>query len=122
MSLRNATDIIDNKSDLSSDLEKYLRILLEEKETEIKKKAIETRNQKEREINLRMVNIPEKNYAIQQTKDTQMLYSKIMGELPTFFNEQGGNHPVVAVGLYDMVYFCNLLSTHVGLTPVYSIG
>ena len=87
-----------------------------------KKKAIETRNQKEREINLRMVNIPEKNYAIQQTKVTQMLYSKIMGELPTFFNEQGGNHPVVAVSLYDMVYFCNLLSTHVRLTPVYSVG
>ena len=68
MSLLNTTDIIDNKSDLPSDLEKYLRILLEEKETEIKKKAIETRNQKEREINLRMVNIPEKNYAIQQTE------------------------------------------------------
>lgn len=51
-----------------------------------------------------------------------MLYSKIMGELPTFFKEQGGNHPVVAVSLYDMVYFCNLLSTHVGLTPVYSVG
>jgi len=58
MSLLNATDIIDNKSDLPSDLEKYLRILLEEKE--IKKKAIETRNQKEREINLRMVNIPDR--------------------------------------------------------------
>ena len=122
MSLLNATDIIDNKSDLPSDLEKYLRILLEEKETEIKKKAIETRNQKEREINLQMVNIPEKNYAIQQTEVTQTLYSKIMGELPTFFNEQGGNHPVVTVSLYDMVYFCNLLSTHVGLTPVYSVG
>lgn len=60
ISLLNATDIIDNKSDLPSDLEKYLRILLEEKETEIKKKAIETRNQKEREINLRMVNIPDR--------------------------------------------------------------
>ncbi len=69
-----------------------------------------------------MVNIPEKNYAIQQTEVTQTLYSKIMGELPTFFNEQGGNHPVVAVSLYDMVYFCNLLSTYVGLTPVYSVG
>lgn len=45
-------------------------------------------------------------------------------EKKNYYQEIGihDNHPVVGVSLYDIMYFCNVLSVKNGLTPVYSVN
>lgn len=44
-------------------------------------------------------------------------------EKKNYYQEIGihDNHPVVGISVYDVMYFCNLLSARNGLTPVYSV-
>jgi branched-chain amino acid transport system substrate-binding protein len=58
------------------------------------------------------------------TEVTQGMYEDIMGSNPSYFTS--GNEapfrPVEQVSWYDALVFCNRLSIHEGLTPVYSIS
>ena len=83
-----------------------------------------------KEIEIQMVQIPNRNYKIMPTEVTQGLYEKVMKNNPSFFQgkdnmpengELQENRPVERVSWYDAVYFCNKLSSINGLEPVYSV-
>ena len=83
-----------------------------------------------KEIEIQMVQIPNRNYKIMPTEVTQGLYKKVMKNNPSFFQgkdnmpengELQENRPVERVSWYDAVYFCNKLSSINGLEPVYSV-
>ena len=67
-------------------------------------------------------------YMIQKYEVTQDLYMAVMGENPSYFNnnptegEVQEKRPVENVSWYDAVFFCNKLSIIMGLTPAYSIN
>ncbi|WP_294430564.1 SUMF1/EgtB/PvdO family nonheme iron enzyme [uncultured Treponema sp.] len=69
--------------------------------------------------NSKMIAIPGKNIEMLSTEVTQKTYQKIMGENPSYF--KGENNPVENVSWYDAIYFCNMLSYTMGLTPAYSV-
>ncbi|WP_296331178.1 formylglycine-generating enzyme family protein, partial [uncultured Treponema sp.] len=69
--------------------------------------------------NSEMIAIPGKSIEMLSTEVTQKTYQKIMGENPSYFEDE--NNPVERVSWYDAVYFCNKLSETMGLTPVYSV-
>jgi formylglycine-generating enzyme required for sulfatase activity len=60
------------------------------------------------------------SYLIADIEVTQGLYSVIAGKNPSFFQMYA--HPVESISWYDAVEFCNLLSSHEGLTPAYEIN
>ena len=98
------------------------------------------------EIELNMVKIPDANFEMLEHEVTVDLYEKVMGKRPLFIPEiyineetkevdsfktynqfvfQNGSefneYPVIAVNVYDAMYFCNKLSEIKGLEPAYSV-
>lgn len=95
------------------------------------------------EIELNMVKIPDANFEMLEHEVTVDLYEKVMGKRPLFipnvsinketkektirydFVFQNGSefneYPVIAVNVYDAMYFCNKLSEIKGLEPAYSV-
>ena len=77
---------------------------------------------------LKMVEIPNKNYKILSTEVTQEFYVAVMSENPSYFfdnplnGENQQKRPVESVSWYDAIYFCNLLSEILDLEPVYSVN
>ena len=77
---------------------------------------------------LKFVKIPDKKINMLQTEVTQYIYEIVMGENPSYFKgdrepaegELQEKRPVERVSFYDAIYFCNKLSTMIGLVPVYS--
>ena len=67
-----------------------------------------------------MVNIPGKTFKMLSTEVTQALYTAIMGENPSLY--VGDTLPVLDVGWFEALAFCNALSTFTGLEPVYTIN
>ncbi len=60
-----------------------------------------------------------KSFEMSSTEVTQILYSKVMGENPSFY--KGDLLPVERVSWYDSIYFCNLLSQMTGKVPCYTV-
>ncbi|MFJ8073760.1 formylglycine-generating enzyme family protein [Streptomyces sp. NPDC096176] len=59
-------------------------------------------------------------YRIAAVPVTQALYARITGARPS--TAQGDRLPVEGVSWWDAVSFCNALSRHEGLKPVYRLG
>lgn len=68
---------------------------------------------------LKMVNIPGKNFKMSTTEVTQEVYIKIMGSSPSYKDDKC---PVSKVSFYDALCFCNKLSVKEGLEPVYNVN
>ncbi|MCI7397562.1 MAG: SUMF1/EgtB/PvdO family nonheme iron enzyme [Spirochaetia bacterium] len=68
---------------------------------------------------LKFANIPNQQYKMLNTEVTQKLYQSVMGNNPSYFEEE--NNPVENVSWFDAINFCNKLSVRLGLTPVYSL-
>ena len=71
-------------------------------------------------VSFRMIEIPQKDFAIGETEVTQDVYELIMGENPS--HNVGEKFPVENVSYYDAIVFCNLLSFATGRNPVYSVN
>ena len=69
-------------------------------------------------VEFKLVQLPEKGFAIGQTQVTQALWEAVMGSNPSHF--KGPRKPVEQVSWEDSVKFANTLSRKLGLTPVYS--
>ncbi|WP_210162416.1 formylglycine-generating enzyme family protein [Maritalea myrionectae] len=61
-----------------------------------------------------------KPFCLSKYPVTQALYHQVTGNNPARFT--GANHPVEHVSWYDAVQFCNQISTHFDLRPVYQMG
>jgi formylglycine-generating enzyme required for sulfatase activity len=69
-------------------------------------------------------------FVTEQEKKTYESFVTINGQLTKKMDaswhkpyiEQNENHPVVLVSWYDVIHYCNWLSTQEGLTPAYSIN
>ncbi len=59
-------------------------------------------------------------YLLQATPVTQAQWQALMGSNPSTF--KGLARPVETVSWYDAIAFCNALSEHAGLEPVYELG
>lgn len=70
-------------------------------------------------MEIKMVDIPDRDFQMINTEVTQKLYTAIMGRNPSWF--KGDNNPVECVSRYDAIYFCNKLSEKFGFTPVYAV-
>lgn len=70
-------------------------------------------------MEIKMVDIPDRDFQMINTEVTQKLYTAIMGRNPSWF--KGDNNPVECVSGYDAIYFCNKLSEKFGFTPVYAV-
>ncbi len=70
-------------------------------------------------MEIKMVDIPDRDFQMINTEVTQKLYTAIMGRNPSWF--KGDNNPVECVSEYDAIYFCNKLSEKFGFTPVYAV-
>lgn len=60
------------------------------------------------------------SFMISTTEITQLVYSQVMGENPSY--SQGESKPVETVSWFDAVVFCNRLSIYSGYTPCYKVG
>ena len=67
-----------------------------------------------------MVAIPNQNFLMLKTEVTQGMYIAVMDENPSHFKGDD-DLPVEYVSWYDAIYFCNVLSEKLGLTPVYAV-
>ena len=67
-----------------------------------------------------MVAIPNQNFSMLKTEVTQKMYTAVMGENRSYY--KGDDLPVEYVCWYDAIYFCNVLSEKLGLTPVYAVN
>ena len=112
-------------SESKYDQKKYvgfrLTISLEEAELAAAKQEIEARDKKIiAEVDNSFIQIPGKNYMIEKTEVTQLLYKIVMGENPS--DNKFDNLPVEKVSWYDAIYFCNKLSVMKGKEPVYAVN
>ncbi len=60
-----------------------------------------------------------RDFSIAATEVSQALYFEVMNTRPSYF--VGSSRPVESVTWYDALAFCNALSAHDGLEPVYAI-
>lgn len=67
-----------------------------------------------------LVDIPGKNYRMNNSEVTQKLYASVMGKNPSKFKDD--SKPVENISWYDAIYFLNRLSARCGLKPVYSVN
>ncbi len=61
-----------------------------------------------------------KPFCLSRYPVTQTLFAEITGANPARF--VGADRPVECVSWYDAIQFCNQMSTHFGLLPVYQMG
>lgn len=73
-----------------------------------------------------MIEIPDTNYSVCRTEVTQELYLLIMGENPSYCNKDRVKKwkqlPVECICWFDAICFCNRLSVHLGLSPVFAVN
>ena len=72
---------------------------------------------------LKMIQVPNELFYIQQTEVTKALFKKIMNRDPgEIWQVNADNIPVVNVSLLDAVEFCNRLSDKEGYEKAYSVS